>query len=159
LGVELYNTSQSNLTQIAELNQKLVTAEQQLNEAQTQLMRERQERELLGSPASAVFSLTGTEDVPGAKARLVFDQKTGKAVLFVEGLPDAPQGKAYQIWWITDPKKPAPGGTFKTGAEGKGELRDQIPQQYTKASFFAVTVEPEGGSQSPTGSIILKSPV
>lgn len=158
LGVSLYNANQNSKSQVAELNQKLTQTEQKLNETNSILERERQEREMLGSPTSAVFALTGTE-TPNAKARLVFDPKTGKAVLFVEGLPDAPAGKAYQIWWITDPKNPAPGHTFKTGTSGKGELRDQIPQQFIKASIFAVTVEPEGGSPAPTGSIILKSQV
>lgn len=158
LGVSLYNANQSNNAQIAALNQQLNEAQQRLTESQNLLAREREERQLLASPQTAVFALTGTEQTPNAKARLVFDPKTGQAVLFVEGLPDAPQGKAYQIWWITDPKKPAPGHTFKTNQNGQGELRDQIPPQFTNASIFAVTVEPEGGSPVPTGSVILKTP-
>lgn len=150
LGVALYTQNQASRSQLAELNQKLENAEQKLSELQAQLERERQERELLASPASAVFALNGTENMPTAKARLVFDPKTGKAMLFVEGLPDAPAGKVYQIWWITDPKKPAPGGTFKTNENGKGVLKDQIPPQFTNASIFAVTLEPEGGSTAPT---------
>jgi anti-sigma-K factor RskA len=93
----------------------------------------------------------GTETSPTAKARLVFDNKTGKALLFVENLPDAPKGKTYQVWFISDPTKPTPGHTFETGANGKAELRDQIPANSLNSTIFAVTLEPVGGSAAPTG--------
>ena len=153
LAISLYNTAQSERNksaQIAELNQKI-------SDVQAQLERERQERELLASPASFIKALAGTNEIPTAKARLVFDPKTGQALLYVEGLPAAPKGKAYQIWFISDPKHPAPGKTFETDQSGKGVLRDEIPAQNLKAGVFAVTLEPIGGSPAPTGSILLKT--
>ena len=160
LGISLYNQSQNNRVksdQLAELNQKLSASEQKLIDAQMQLERERQEREFLGSPSTIVASLAGTETSPTAKARLVFDKTTGKALLFVENLPDAPQGKAYQIWFISDPTKPTPGHTFETRANGKAELRDQIPANSLNSTIFAVTLEPVGGSAAPTGEKYLLS--
>jgi anti-sigma-K factor RskA len=162
LGISLYNTAQSDKIKndkIAELNQKISAAEQKINDTQAQLERERQERELLASPASFVKALDGTKEIPTAKARLVFDPKTGRALLYVEGLPAAPKGKVYQIWFISDPKHPAPGRTFETDQNGKGVLRDEIPAQNLKAGVFAVTLEPVGGSPAPTGSIVLKTAV
>lgn len=158
LGVALANSAaqlRGARREIAALNQRVGDAEQKLNDTTARLERERQERELLGSPNSVVRALNGTKEMPTAKARLVFDRQTGRALLFVENLPDAPEGKAYQIWWITDPNQPAPGGTFKTAANGKGELRDLIPQQYTSAPIFAVTLEPETGSPKPTTTPVL----
>ncbi|MEP6925442.1 MAG: anti-sigma factor [Pyrinomonadaceae bacterium] len=155
LAIALYNTAQSNKVKtdkISELNQKII-------EAQTQLERERQERELLISPATFIKALNGTKELPTAKARLVFDPKTGQALLYVEGLPAAPQGKAYQIWFISDPKHPAPGKTFGTDDKGKGILRDEIPVQALKAEAFAITLEPESGSAAPTTLPLLVSPV
>lgn len=160
LGISLYQTVQSNKAktdQIAELNQKISAAEQKVGDVQRALERERQERELLASPASFVKALDGTNEIPTAKARLVFDPKTGRALLYVEGLPAAPKGKAYQIWFITDPKHIAPGKTFETDQTGKGVLRDEIPAQSLKAGVFAVTLEPVGGSKAPTSSILLKT--
>ena len=155
LSVALFRASRQSNERIAELNQKLAHAEQQLSDAESRLEREQQTREFVASPETTVFTLAGTKDSPTAKARFVFDRKTGQAFLFVENLPDAPAGKAYQIWWITDPQHPAPGGTFKTAVNGKGELRDQIPAAYTNAEKFAVTLEPESGSPAPTGKAVL----
>ena len=160
LAFSLYNSVRENRTaraQIVELNQRVSDTERQLNETSTQLARMQAERELLASPESAIATLAGTGETPTAKARLVFDPKTGRAMLFVEGLPHAPQGKAYQIWWITDPSKPAPGSTFETDNSGKGVLRDQIPSEFLRASTFAVTLEPETGSPAPTSKPYLIS--
>ncbi|HEX8398220.1 MAG TPA: anti-sigma factor [Pyrinomonadaceae bacterium] len=160
LAYSLINATRQNAraqAEIAGLNQKLVEAEQNLNKTSGELAQIRAERELLASPQTIVAALGGTENSPQARARLVFDKQTGKAFLYVEGLPDAPDGKAYQIWWISDPTKPAPGGTFKTHDNGKGELRDQIPSKDLNAGVFAVTLEPEGGSDAPTSKPYLIS--
>lgn len=160
LAFSLFNSSRQNAraqTQIAELNQRVVEAEQRLEKTSGELAQIRSERELLASPQTIVAALGGTENSPQARARLVFDKQTGKAYLYVENLPDAPQGKAYQIWWISDPTKPAPGGTFHTTDSGKGELRDQIPAKDLNAGVFAVTLEPEGGSQAPSSKPYLIS--
>lgn len=162
LGISLYNVSENNKVkneQIAELNQKIIAAEQKLTDVQTRLEREREERELLASPATFIKALDGTKELPAAKARFVFDPQTGQSLLYVTGLPAPPQGKAYQIWFITDPKKPAPGKTFETDNNGRGVLREQIPAQYANAAVFAVTLEPENGSQSPTSAVLLLSTV
>lgn len=160
LGISLYNVSENNKTkneQIAQLNQKITVTEQKLADVQTRLEREREERELLASPATFIKALDGTKELPTAKARFVFDPQTGQSLLYVTGLPAPPQGKAYQIWFITDPNKPAPGKTFETDDKGRGVLRDQIPAQHTKASVFAVTLEPVNGSLAPTSSPLLLS--
>lgn len=141
--------------EVAELNQRIGDAEQRLSETSARYERERQEREILASPSSVVRALNGAGSVPTAKARLVIDPKTNRALLFVENLPDAPAGKAYQIWWMNDPKKPTPGATFQTAADGKGELRDKVSDQFAGARIYAVTLEPEGGSPAPTSTPVL----
>ena len=160
LAYSLLNATRQNAraqSEIAGLNQRITQAEQSLNKTSGELAQIRAEREILASPQTIIAALGGTENSPQARARLVFDKQTGKAFLYVEGLPDAPAGKAYQIWWISDPKNPAPGGTFKTHDNGKGELRDQIPSKDLNAGVFAVTLEPESGSNAPTSKPYLIS--
>jgi anti-sigma-K factor RskA len=159
LAYSLFNATRQNAAsqaEIAALKQRVQQAELQAAETSEELAQIRAERELLASPQTVVASLAGTKNSPKARARLVFDKQTGNAFLYVEDLPDAPAGKAYQIWWITDPTKPAPGKTFKTHGH-KGELHDQIPPQDLNAGIFAVTLEPENGSQNPTGEQYLIS--
>ena len=86
---------------------------------------------------------------------LAYDQN-GHAMLMAKGLPAAPKGMAYQLWFIKDNKK-MPGKVFTTDAAGNGILEDEIPTVARNAAVFAITLEPENGVQVPTGSIYLVS--
>ena len=65
-------------------------------------------------------------------------------------LPPMPSGKTYQLWFIVD-GRPVSGGIFNADRTGRGFLRAQVPLSALKASTFAVTLEPAGGTSAPTG--------
>lgn len=121
-----------------------------------QVDRERTEKSIIISPSASVKDLNGTEKAPNAKARFIFQDKTGEGVFYAENLPALPTGKAYQLWYITDPKKPVPGKTFKPEADGRVILNEHIPINGSTPLIFAVTIEDEKGATSPTGAIYLK---
>jgi len=122
---------------------------------QAQRDRERAMGELLISPGGHMAKLSGTNVAPGAHAMLAYD-KSGHAMLMAKGLPSAPEGMAYQLWYIKDNKK-MPGKVFTPDAAGNGMLEDQIPDVARDAAVFAITLEPKSGVQVPTGSIYLVS--
>lgn len=113
------------------------------------------QRRLIASPDARTADLAATRAADSARARLVFDARTGEAMLTATNLPPAPAGRAYQLWFISD-GKPLPGSVFSTDATGRGQMREQIPPDGRRAQVFAITVEPAGGVQSPTGEIVLK---
>ena len=110
----------------------------------------------LNSPAARVVHLTGTQSVAAAQALLVFDSKSGQAILRTNGLPPTAPGKAYQLWFIAG-SSPIPGRVFKIGPTGMGTSPDQIPPQALATTSFAVTEESESGASTPTGPILLSS--
>jgi anti-sigma-K factor RskA len=112
-------------------------------------------RDLFTTPGAKMLELSGTGMAPGANAKLAYD-KTGHAMLMARGLPAAPSGKAYQLWYIVG-NKPMPGKVFKTDSSGNGMVQDQMPPVALQATTFAITMEPEGGTQAPTGAIYLHS--
>jgi anti-sigma-K factor RskA len=120
-----------------------------------QLDREHALVQLLTSPDGHMAKLTGTEVAPAAHAMLAYD-KDGQAMLMAKGLPAAPAGKAYQLWYIVG-GKPMPGKMLAADPEGNAMLEDQIPAAARSGAVFAVTLEPEGGMQLPTGAIYLRS--
>ena len=127
----------------------------EMNQAQAQLEGQQAMGELLTSPDAQMAKLAGTNVAPGAHAMLAYD-KNGHAMLMAKGLPRAPAGMAYQLWYIKDNKK-MPGKVFTPDPAGNGMLEDQIPAVARDAAVFAVTLEPQGGVQAPTGSIYLVS--
>ena len=120
-----------------------------------QLRQENEVVKLLTAPGSRMAALSGTAEATGATAMLAYDQ-SGHAMLIATGLPQAPAGKQYQLWFIVN-NKPLPGKTFSTDSSGHSMLKDEVPEAARQSAVFAVTLEPAGGVVSPTGSIYLRS--
>jgi anti-sigma-K factor RskA len=111
---------------------------------------------LLTEPGSRLAELKGTAQATGANAKLAYD-RNGRALLLANGLPPAPAGKEYQLWFIVGSNAPVPGKTFAPDTAGRGTMRDQVPQQALDSAVFAITLEPAGGSSAPTSQIYLSS--
>ena len=120
------------------------------------LREENQLVELLNEPGSRLTELKGTPQASGALAKLAYN-KNGRALLVAKGLPPAPPGKEYQLWFIVGSNPPVPGKTFAPDNAGRGTLSDQVPRQALDSAVFAITLEPAGGVSAPTGAIYLSS--
>jgi hypothetical protein len=111
---------------------------------------------LLSSPGARVAQLRGSDQASAASGQLAYD-RSGRAMLLATGLPPAPPGKEYQLWFIVGQNAPIPGRTFATDNIGRGELEDRVPPRAMESAVFAITLEPACGSTSPTGAIYLRS--
>jgi anti-sigma-K factor RskA len=78
--------------------------------------------------------------------------RDGRAVLVVSGLPAAPRDKTYEAWVITN-GSPTRAGLFRGGTRNVVLLRPSVP----RGGQVAVTLEPKGGSDAPTGKILFGS--
>jgi len=77
----------------------------------------------------------------------------GSAVLVLDDLAAAPEGKTYQAW-VVEGKTVAPAGTF---SESGGRAVVPIPQPVPDGSVVAVTMEDAGGAETPTLPILAAS--
>lgn len=137
-----------NRSELARLTEQIKTTE-------AQLAREREIVTILTAPGSRLTPLSGTASAPSAHAMLAYDKK-GQALLIAEGLPAAPAGKGYQLWFIVA-NKPVPGQVFNTDAAGSGTMRHQVPGDVDEKAIFAITMENSTGASSPTSPILLRS--
>jgi anti-sigma-K factor RskA len=112
--------------------------------------------ELVNTPGAQVRELRGSDPGQSATVKLAYD-RNGRAILMASKLPSVPQGKAYQLWFITGNKPPVPGKTFVPDSSGNAVLKDEMPGDAVDANVFAITVEPAGGSSAPTSPIYLRS--
>lgn len=131
---------------------------EQIKETNTQLERKQKLLQLLTTPGARMAALAGTKEAPAAHGMLAVDSKSGRAVFMAQGLPQAPAGKAYQLWFIADKHPPMPGSVFKTDAAGNAMMDEQLPAEALNAGTFAVTLEPQNGVQAPTGPMYLLTP-
>lgn len=89
------------------------------------------------------IQLKGVEKHPGMLANVIWDQAS-IVHLSVENLPKAPAGKQYQLWAIVD-GKPVDVGMYN---ESEGKMQEM--KLIKSAQAFAITLEKEGGSETPT---------
>jgi len=120
------------------------------------LERSHQFVERVNTPGARVSELRGVDPGQPATAKLAYD-RAGRAILMASKLPSVPQGKAYQLWFIVGNKPPMPGKTFVPDTAGDAVLQDEVPREAIDANVFAITVEPERGSNAPTSPIYLRS--
>lgn len=89
---------------------------------------------------------TGT--VAGARATIVRSPSLGRAVLVAENLPSAPVGKDYQLWYKVPGKGFVSAGVVHHDASGP--LTFVLSGDARTATAAGITIEPTGGSPSPT---------
>jgi anti-sigma-K factor RskA len=128
----------------------------QLEKTQKDLERTREFFTLVTSPGAKMMELGGTAEASGAMAKLAYD-KTGHAMLVAHGLPKVPAGKEYQLWFIVSGKPPMPGKAFAPDEAGSATATDQMPEVALASDVFAITLEPAGGVNSPTGPMYLRT--
>lgn len=81
----------------------------------------------------------------GASAEVVASKSLGKAVLITHGMPNAPVGKVYQAWLKHDQSFTSAGIM-----PARADQTLLLDGDASTASAVGITVEPEGGSSSPT---------
>lgn len=130
-----------------------------VSDLETRLTQVEDENSTIRASANAtVYQLLPTEEAPpNAQAQAWFSVQ-GSGVLSVANMPAQGDGTVYQLWYITDsPTNPVPGGTFTVDSTGQGFML--IPADVDGVTSIAISLEPEGGSASPTGAILLSSDV
>lgn len=149
----LWSQNRTLSAEVARLYDRLRETQGEMASQREQLASARDVSELLSAPGARFAELSGKKPAPQAHAMLAYDRATGRAVIMATGLPPAPAGRAYQLWLIAD-KKPMPGGTFRTDAEGRARMTDRLPADIGNPTF-AVTLEREGGVPAPEGDVYL----
>lgn len=110
-----------------------------------------------GANATA-YTLQPTKDGPAEARGTAFYALTGAGMLQVAGLPAPAAGQRYQLWYFpTVNDKPIPGGTFTLNGQGIGFTL--IPSDVGQFTQLGISLEPEKGSQAPTGPILVTGTV
>jgi anti-sigma-K factor RskA len=143
---ETVDVLQKALTDAAFRQQNL----QNLLQEQDQAMRvvalggQQGQEDLVGTPASE------------AKGRYMWSEEEGLGVLFLINLPQLPSDETYQLWVVTEGGSPVSGGTFTAQDDGSARLIVRASYLGGTLTGMAITVEPAGGSTTPTGEIVLQ---
>lgn len=139
--------------QVARLQTEVATLNQQVADQSESLQQLVQN--LPSSSNVVTVSLKGTNVQPQAQGQLIADPANQSAVLVVTDLPPLEPGKTYQVWLIAD--APVSAGLLTVDANGQGVLIITSTESIGSFQSLGISVEPEGGSQQPTGDIVILS--
>lgn len=143
-------------TELEDSHQRVVKLEKQKSTLQETVvnleLRNKQDQSvmnMLRDPKNTAITLDGQPVAPNAYAKVYWNRESFSVYIDARGLPEPPEGMVYQVWAIKlRPFAPTSIGVldnFKT------DSRRVFPVNATSdAQTFAVTLEPAGGSETPT---------
>ena len=101
----------------------------------------------------------GAQQGYGGSGRVHVDAETGEGAVVLSGVQPLAGDKVYELWALRGKAAPEPVGLL-TGA-GESVYVTQVAklEHPTDVTAFAVSIEPKGGSKSPTGPIVLVGPL
>ena len=120
---------------------------QQLNQTTAQLSQLIADAEMLRKPTMKMAALQGTANAPRAYTTVYWDTTSKVVYLMINNLPQPASDKQYQLWALIN-NQPVDLGVFEMRQE-KLLVRMKNVQE---AQAFAITLEPKGGSPTPTTS-------
>jgi hypothetical protein len=130
---------------------RAATAEQRAIDAQQAVAATRITVAVLAAPDVARIDLAGQAPVaPQASARAFWSRSRGM-VFTASNLPALPPGRVYQLWVLTGQPAPISAGLLTPDAQGSVNETFNTPSDIPQPVALAVTIEPTGGVQSPTG--------
>ncbi|MCA0153469.1 anti-sigma factor [Winogradskyella vincentii] len=93
--------------------------------------------------------LGGQGEFASSYAKVYWNKADNTIYLDAEGLPNAPEGKVWQVWSLTlNPLTPTSLGTIDNFNTDDNKIFPIANANESQA--FGITLEPEGGSDSPT---------
>lgn len=104
---------------------------------------------LIRDPKNKIIPMIGQEVAPSSAAKIYWNQETHTVYIDGLGLPEPPEGKVYQVWALKlNPLTPLSIGLLDNYDDNKASL---FPlQNVIEAEAFGITLEPSGGSTTPT---------
>lgn len=145
----MYNQNNQLEKKITEIQQEQILQEGKTQLAEDDLAKTKRLLNAIRSKDIIQVPLGGQEIAPEAYASVYWDKSTQKSYIDVSGLPAPPEGKVYQVWSLTlDPLTPTSMGTLDTYNEEEIKLFELDNPNESQA--FGITLEPAGGSDSPT---------
>ncbi|WP_027124728.1 anti-sigma factor [Gelidibacter mesophilus] len=144
------------LNQNQELETRLVDTQIEKNNLEEQIANSKTDLEatknflnVLRDKNIIVVPLGGQGEFANTYAKVYWNKKDNSIYLDAQGLPEAPAGKVYQVWSLKlDPLTPTSLGTIDDFNTDDNKIFTIANANESEA--FGITLEPEGGSETPT---------
>lgn len=147
LWMYLQNTSLKSEIEIT--NQEIESLEETISNTRDEVADKDNLLQELRDRNVTVVALGGQTVSPNSYAKAYWNREEKKVIIDAQGLPDPPPGFTYQVWSLKlEPLTPTSLGLLDDLASDDTKLYTLENPNASEA--FGITLEPEGGSETPT---------
>ena len=100
-------------------------------------------------------TLVAGKTPPQPQGKAIYVRDRSRLIFLASNMPKLSPDKAYELWLIPTQGAPIPAGVFKPDAHGSATVINPPLPGGVEAKAFAITVEPEAGSATPTMPIAM----
>jgi anti-sigma-K factor RskA len=143
------------LTQNSSLKQQVQVLKNRSLKQQAELQRTREIVSTLTATDAMTVTLVAAKTPPQPQGKVMYMKDRGGLIFLASNLPPVPSQKAYELWLIPVQGAPMPAGVFKPDTHGSATVLNPPLTPGVEAKAFAITVEPEAGSATPTMPIVM----
>lgn len=134
---------------------RIAKVQNELNSKTIELQKANEIVATLTTPDAQIVNVAAPNTQPQPQGKAIYVRDRSSLVFIASNLPTPPPQKAYELWLIPTQGAPIPAGVFKPNAHGNATVVNPPLPPNVQAKAFAVTVEPEAGSITPTMPILL----
>jgi anti-sigma-K factor RskA len=137
------------------LAQKVARLQDESAQQQAQLERAREVVSTLTSTDALRVTLVLAQSPPQPQGKAIYVRDRSSLIFLASNMPSLPPQKAYELWLIPMDGAPIPAGVFKPDGRGSATVVEPPLPARVEAKTFAITIEPEQGSSTPTMPIMM----
>ncbi len=137
------------------LSQRVAELQGESAQQQAQLERAREVVATLTSTDAVRVTLVAAQAPPQPQGKAIYVRNRSSLVFIANNMPALPAQKSYELWLIPTSGAPIPAGVFKPDAHGSATVIQPPLPAGVEAKAFAITIEPEQGSATPTMPIVM----
>ena len=134
---------------------RMAKLQNQFNAQSIELQKAHEIVATLTAPDAQVVPVVAPNAPPQPQGKAIYVRDRSSLLFIASNLPAPPPQKTYELWLIPTQGAPIPAGVFKPNAHGNATVVNPPLPANVQAKAFAITVEPEGGSITPTLPIVM----
>ena len=139
----------------ASLSRRMANLQKEFNEQQTKLQWAQEVEATLTATDALRVTIVPPRVAAQPQGRTIYVPSRSSLIFLANNMPALPARRAYELWIIPTSGSPIPAGVFKPDAHGDATVVNTRLPIAIEAKTFAITVEPESGSQFPTSRPIM----
>ncbi len=155
LVAELDERVSSQQDEIKSLENLLAKKDNEIGGLETKLASLEEITEFMEDPNIVLVRLENKNPEIRAAGRVLWDKDEHDALFYSLNLPVPPPGKTYQ-WWVVADGTTKSVGIFRADSDGNSVVKvDSLKKYGENIENFRLTLEPEGGANTPGGKTLL----